>query len=453
MNHAALSQTGGAGQRPVRTFADLLAALPGLGYSDRTMAQIRPQILRSEQIYRQPLARIPADPAAFETRWGRGRDAGGAIAAGFRTQAQFVEWRRRVRMALERAARPAGALPAAAPLLPGWATLVAFCIAHQGGAAPRVPSQIHVSLRALGTRASALGIDSAAFDSKAAAVAFRDAKGRERRTLRCGLRSLSALVARRENLPEIAGLLPAEAGASPPPTTRRTIEAWRDDPALAGLKAELAALLRAKADGPGRGALAGAAARDGIGPRTRAAYERAVRVAVDLLREDAVLPKRPSLVDVTSIDALCVVEERWHARIARGEVRKDATTLRMLLERLVHLGRLIGVKPEQERVYRDYLKHMRGRLPSSSDMSPARLEWIKAYAASPAQQRAVHGMPERLKRAAEAILQREEAGETVPPRRRMEALTLGTAAAMSAILVPRGAHARAEPACAAVPGA
>ena len=68
-------------------------------------------------------------------------------------------------------------------------------------------------------------------------------------------------------------------------------------------------------------------------------------------------------------------------------------------------------------------------------MSPERLAWIKRYAKSPAQQRATFGMPEALKREAEHILARAERGDLVGPRERMRALSIGTAAAMAAILL------------------
>lgn len=77
-------------------------------------------------------------------------------------------------------------------------------------------------------------------------------------------------------------------------------------------------------------------------------------------------------------------------------------------------------------------------------MSPPRLAWIKAFAKSPAQQRAVHAMPETLMAEATKILGRwAELKRRKRHKERMRALSLGIAAVQSAILF-RGSAVRAS---------
>ena len=76
-------------------------------------------------------------------------------------------------------------------------------------------------------------------------------------------------------------------------------------------------------------------------------------------------------------------------------------------------------------------------------MSAPRLAWIKAFARSPAQKRAVHSMPESLMRRAKTILdQWDELKRAKKHKQRMRALKLGVAAVQSAILF-RGSAVRA----------
>ena len=92
------------GLRPLRTMPELKTVLPHLGYSARMKAQVRPQVDHCAAVYGLPLERIPADPAAFEAKWGRGRTGPAAIPAGLRDHGHFVEFRRLLGPALRRAA-------------------------------------------------------------------------------------------------------------------------------------------------------------------------------------------------------------------------------------------------------------------------------------------------------------------------------------------------------------
>ena len=105
------------GLRPPRTMAEFRRVLPQLGYSVRVEAQVRPQVDHCAAVYGLPLERIPADPAAFEAKWGRGRTGPAAIPSGFRDHGHFVEFRRRLGPALRRAALP-GSAAGPSPLVP-----------------------------------------------------------------------------------------------------------------------------------------------------------------------------------------------------------------------------------------------------------------------------------------------------------------------------------------------
>lgn len=86
---------------------------------------------------------------------------------------------------------------------------------------------------------------------------------------------------------------------------------------------------------------------------------------------------------------------------------------------------------------------MRKATPTRNKISPPRLKWIKAFAESPGQQRAVHFMPEILVKKAQPGMDRWNDGKRRPRQKgRMWALSLRIAAVSSAILF-RGSAVRA----------
>ena len=432
----ALQSSTAAGAHPVppppgmvRTLADLRAVLPALGYSPRMVERIVGAIDHSPKAYDGlPLDRIPASYAKFVERWGSGRV--GAIPAGFETEARFKDWRKLVRMALGKAE---GGRAASAALMPDWAALVGFCKEHQAGAARRVPPNLIRSLSALGARASARGLGPAALADGVVESLFVGAKGKERRTLRCGLGSFNTLIRGQNALPEIAPLLPSVPLARPAPLKGPAARLRRGQPGAERLWRDVDAFLTWKVEnGEVRGALR-KAARPQVSEKTLRVYETAVNFALAQLDRAGALPAEPRLADLVSVEALETVEDAWRDRMEAGEVSAEATTLGDRMERLVHIAGWVGVKKGRKKL----AKHIRGvrkTAPSRDAMSPARLKWIQAFAASPRQQRAVHRMPEELMRQAEAILARWDRGEALPPSVRMRALELGTAAAIAAVL-------------------
>ena len=376
------------------------------------------------------IERVHVSHAGFVERWGTGRVR--AVPKGFPNARHFRDWRKHIRMALGRAE---GGPAAPALLMPDWTALVAFLEAHQGGAARRVPPHSHISVGTLGRCASARGEGPTALADRVVPLLFEGARGAERRTLRCGLRSFNALVRRQNELPEIAPLLPAVPLALPPPVKapagrHRRGQAgaerlWRDYDAFARWKRE---------NGEVRGALRHAA-RPRVGEATLEVYKTAVNWALAQLDRAGALPPEPRRADLVSVEALETLEDVWRDRMEAGEVSKEATTLGDRMERLVHIAGWLGVKKKGRKALAKHIEGVSKASPSRDAMSPARLALIRDFAASPRQQRAVHRMPEELRRRAEAILARWDRGEALPPSARMRALDLGTAAAMSAMLL------------------
>lgn len=421
----------------IRTLAELEAALPTLGYSERMTARIGAAIRRARKVYGRPLDRIPADLEAFVERWGRGRV--GAIPAGFDDDDQFKEWRKLMRMGLGRAA---GGRPSPTKLMPTWDALVTFCRDNQSGHARRVPAHIHLSIGALAARASALGIGPADLTDEAIVAIFAGVQGKERRTLRCGLGSLNKLILGQRKLHEIAHLLPAMPLERPAPVKGAAARLRRGQPGSERLWRDVDEFLSWKCkNGKVRGALS-KAARPQVAKNTLKTYENAVNFALAQLDRAGALPAKPRLADLVSVKALETIEDAWRDRMEAEEVKKTAVTLGITMERLVHVAKWLKPKKKVAKALKSHIEGVRETTPSSDAMSPARLAWIQAFAGSVRQQRAVHRLPEELRRRAEAILARWDRGETLPPSMRMQALELGTAATIAAILF-RGSCVRA----------
>jgi hypothetical protein len=236
----------------VRTLADLRAVVPDLGYSPRVTQLVLGAIDHAPRAYGgSPLERIHVSHGAFVERWGQGRV--GAIPAGFPNERHFVDWRKRIRMALSRAE---GGPVAPTALLPDWATLLAFCKDNQGGHARRVPPHLDKSVGALGARASARGLGPAALTDGVVEMLFAGAKGKERRTLRCGLDSLNTLIRGRRALPEVASLLPLTPLARPAPAKAAAARLRRGQPGSEQLWRKVDMFLEHKREnGEVRGAL------------------------------------------------------------------------------------------------------------------------------------------------------------------------------------------------------
>ena len=426
--------------RPIRTMQDLLEALPHLGYSKATINQIRPRIRDCAHIYNAPLHRIPADVACFEEKWGKGRV--GALAAGFKSHDHFLEFRKRVGGALARVQAPTAATVSRGP---DWQRLCDFVEANSGPGKPLGPHRIH-GVGAVADPMSAAGIAPAEMTDADVARAAAPLKTKARRTFKGGIDTLNELVARREAWPEIVALLPAAPLSQPdrvkavPSPFRRgagphVVQLWSDFDRFVAEKRGTDDLGRPV---PER--------ESGFKARSADTYEAAVTNAAGLLARSGELQPgaAPRLRDICSLAAIQRVAELWQVRMLDGDVRKDASTLHLNVERLAHIA-----KHQESLTKKDAkkLKKVRDKVRKAAKnrnrMSAPRLAWIKAYARSPAQKRAVHAMPENLMRQAQKILDDWDRLKRVKKhKQRMRALKLGIAAVQAAVLF-RGSAVRA----------
>lgn len=425
----------------IRTMQDLLENLDKLGYSEAVVNQIRPRIRDCEVIYNAPLRRIPADYDAFIDRWGNGRI--GALAEGFKSREHFVEWRKRVRAALSRCqVRPQND----AELLPDWEAVIAHVTELSGPQKPLGPHrQIGVAL--LGRLASAADLGPTEITAASIETFYAGLRSEKRRTFRRGLETLNAFVA----APELAGpvrhLLRETPYSLPASFLGPAASLRRGGPAEATrLWREFDVFVAAKRgnDALGRPIAAGASA---FKPRTAETYENALSLALGVLERAGDIAPGTSLAlrDLCSLAAITRFVELWQLRALDGEVRSDAGTLHLAVERLSHIAVFSGFVTKADRKKLQKLRDtVRKSTPRRSKMSAPREAWIKAFARSMPQQLAVHGMPEKLMAEANCILEKwDELKRARRHKERMRALRLGIAAVQAAVLF-RGSAIRAK---------
>jgi hypothetical protein len=424
----------------IRTMQDLLDNLENLGYSKSTINQIRPRIKDSAKIYNAPLSRIPADHAKFEEDWGRGRVA--ALAKGFRDREHFVEWRKRVGGALSRAAGP----KAPKELLPEWQALSNYYRKKCGIKKFSGPHR-EAGIEAVGEVASAAGLRPADLDATWVTLAARPLKRRDRRTFKGGITTMSLLVASRDAHPEIAKILPSDI-LPQPDRVKSPPSPWRRGHRLqsAMLWSEFDDFVTKKRGVDAYGNPIPAKDSE-FKATTEKVYATALNQATGMLERagDLDASKTPRLADICNPVTIARVANLWQTRALQGDVRKDATTRKNIVARLTHLAILaVGVSKKKRKALAEVTKQVRESSPKSDVMSPPRLAWIKAFAKSPAQQRAVHTGPEQLRAKSTAILDRwDDLKARKRHKQRMLALSLGIAAVQNAILL-RGSAVRAS---------
>ncbi|KKL59961.1 hypothetical protein LCGC14_2210080, partial [marine sediment metagenome] len=180
--------------------------------------------------------------------------------------------------------------------------------------------------------------------------------------------------------------------------------------------------------------------------RSEDTYANALNLATGLLDRVGEIDhsKSPRLADICNPETIARAANLWQTRALKGEVRANATTRKNMVARLSHIAEFhVGLSKKQRKLLTKIKTQVRKTSPKSNAMSPPRLAWIKAFDKSPAQQRAVHAMPETLQREADAILVNwPNLKKKKRHKERMRALSLGIAAVQSAILF-RGSAVRA----------
>lgn len=421
---------------PIRTMADLLAALPGLGYSASMHAQVRASIKKCERIYNAPLARIPADLQAFEQAWGRGRFNVEFTKLGFKQKSQFEAWRKRVRGALARISTAETQVE----ILPEWTALI-DCARKHGGVGRALPPHLDKSLSVVARsasrdeRAPAQLLDGDWIDAAAAQL-----KGAQRRSFKCGIRALNTMIERRADLPcqHVAALLPNAALPQPQHATTRA-SSWRrgNGAHVQLLWQEFDAFVAHKrgVDALGRPM---PAEHSGFSDRAVRTYETALTSATGLLERAGDLwpGDAPGLADICNSDTIGRIANLWSLRVIEGEVSAKACTRHLLIARLAHIAEFfIGCDDDGRERLAHIRRELRKATPAHNSMSLERKAWIEEFASDPARQRQLHRMPELLLAHAKPIVADWEALKRRRERKKMmEAMHLGIAAVQAAIL-------------------
>jgi len=426
---------------PVRNFQELLTALPTLGYSANTQAQIRPEIIRAEKIYNRPLSDIPLSSSDFERRWGRGQIA--AIPAGFKDHKQFSNFRKRLSAAIGKVER--GGATKTSCVTPAWQSVLEF-LKQEGGVCRRVPAHLDASIGVIARVASLASIEPCDLNDAHVATLGDALKGSNRRSYRRGIDSINSLIAKAQALPEIASYLPENQLAPPPlkqnPSShlRRGSQApeaqqiWRDFENFATKKRGVDSLGRAIQP-----------AHSEFSEKTEKSYADALQQALNILTKyHEIRPdEAPRLRDICNADQIQRIACHWNTRQINGEVKKEGSALHTLVCRLSHIAVVMGAKKKEQKALATLRKKVKKAGKTIGKMMPERVEWVQNFASSPALQRAVFLMPETLMREANIVL---KDWETLKKKRRhkvmMDALKMGITAAISAILY-RGAPIRA----------
>lgn len=134
-----------------------------------------------------------------------------------------------------------------------------------------------------------------------------------------------------------------------------------------------------------------------------------------------------------------VIRQVYNAALERALAEgrpTDRETLHTLVARLSHIATAyLGAKKGERKKLSEIGKRVRKKTSTKGMMPRERLEWIRAFAHNPMQQRAVDSMPETLRREAQRILDRwDELGRARRGNEQMTALSLGIAACIAAIL-------------------
>lgn len=428
------------GMQNIRTMQDLADNLDRLGYSPSVINQIRPRIHDCQTVYNLPLCQIPADYDDFVHRWGTGRVA--ALANGFKSHNDFVEWRKRIRGALSRIHSAQSAAPAD---LSAWQPFLDVIEANSGPDKVLGPHRIQ-GARCLAEVATNDGVQAHELTGAVITRLAAPLKTKRRRTFKAGIRTVNDLLQHPDLVDGLDTLLPRQPLPQPDrvksaPSSRRRGGAeadpafWQDFDTFVSRK-------RGK-DDLGRPI---PAEESDFKPRTAQTYENALNNATGVLeRAGALIPgDRIGLRDLCSLDAITRVADLWQVRMLDGEVDKAASTLHLTVERLSNIAIFMNYLSKKDRKKLKKLRDtVRKKAKRRSRMSAPREAWIKAFARSSPQQLAVHTMPETLMRQAQPVLDDwDKLKRKRQHKQRMRALHLGIAACQAAILF-RGSAIRA----------
>lgn len=407
---------------------DVEIQLPELGYAASFEKNLRAAIRKCAKVYRTDLDRIPSDLAAFERKWGKGRIR--IVPAPFTSARQFKTWRKNVRMVLTRL----GGVPLHMPLIPACATVLETVRANQGkgkilgansdltiGVVVREVSRAHLAFPDLTQDwidRTALGLPNTC-----------------RKSFRRGLEGLNRLIERQEELPGLAGLLPA----MPLPAPRKlrpTVSTWRRSaghPAAALIWSDFDRIMHLKQYGEDGPQVEGTPAE--FKQSSIEGYETTLNWLLRELTAQNMIEDGADLKEAITHPNLVAAINHWiTARKTRGQ-SVDTSTLHCHVSRLVHLAiNHLDASPKEEKRLRDLRRKPAIRTKSVGKMSARRDRWIRDFDRDIAKQEKAHLLPDLLMNRSKAILARADGNRKVRPGEVMMALRMGVAAVQVAIL-------------------
>lgn len=410
------------------TMKDLEAVLPSLGYSKSFQKNLRAAIRKCAKVYNTDLDRIPADLAAFDQKWGKGRVH--VVPAPFRSAREFRDWRKNVRIAL---ARVAG-VPSSAPLNSSCGTVLAAVRGNQGKGkflGPNSDITIEVVLRA----ASRDGLSPADITDEWIDRTALSLSSTLRKSFCRGLKGLNRIVERQSGLPELTGLLPGT--PLPQPRELRPVTSnWRRksaNPSATMIWSDFDRIMHLKRYSEEEAEIEGtpAAFKD----TSIMAYENSLNWLLRELAAEDLLEPGCDLKEVITQPNLVAAINRWiKARKARGQ-SAETSTLYCHVSRMVHLAiAYFDLSPKEAKRLVELRRKDAIRTKSVGKMSVKREKWIKDFDRDVAKQEKAHRLPEVLMKRSNAILARADWEGKVRPGEVMMALRMGIAAIATAIL-------------------
>lgn len=407
---------------------DLEAILPILGYAKSFQKNLRAAIRKCAKVYNTSLDRIPADLAAFDRKWGKGRVH--VVPAPFLSAREFRDWRKNVRIAL---ARMAGA-PAPVPQNLACVTVLAAVRDNQGKGkvvGPNSDITIEVVLRA----ASRDGLSPAEITEEWIDRTALSLSNTQRKSFCRGLKGLNRMVERQSEVPQLAGLLPAR--LLPQPRKLRPVtSSWRrtaDNPAASLIWSDFDRIMHLKRYGEEEDEIEGTPAE--FKDTSIRAYENSLNWLLRELSAQDLLEPGCDLKEVITQPNLIAAINRWiKARKARGQ-SAEKSTLYCHVSRMVHLAiAYLDVSPKDAKRLVELRRKPAIRTKSVGQMSVEREEWIKGFDRDVAKQEKAHLLPEVLMKRSKAILARAKGESKARPGEVMMALRMGIAAIATAIL-------------------
>lgn len=402
-------------------------ALPALGYAASFEKNLRASIRKCEKVYNAELSRIPADLAAFDRKWGRGRVR--RVPKPFRTADQFRTWRKNTRMVI---AKLSGTSQPVAMSIE-WVTLFSFVEENQGKGKLLGPNS-HLTFGVLARAASQTNTPPNQITDVWVQQRICHLSSAQRKSFLRGLGRFNAIIARRHCLPELEKLLPAQEINKPAPL-RPPSNQWRrkaNHPGAALIWNDFDEIIELKRHGDDA-PLAGAPVQ--FSANSAKSYEESLNWLLNCLVATGRLEEEADLAEVITYANLVAATNHWViARQERGQETKSST-LHNHVTRLVHLAvNYLDPSPKEVERLVKLRKKPSIRTASVGKMSQAREAWIKDFDRDVAKQERAHRLPEQLQHRAERTLSKVRAGQKVRPGEVMAALRAGVAALAAATL-------------------